>query len=287
MLILLFKFISRIPLTILHFLSNILGYVMYYAAPRERNKIAENLQIAQLPHDKKSVLHVCQETIKGGLELPVAFFRQPEEISALFHEVYGWEHIQAALSQNQGLLLLTPHLGSYDLAGRYLSERLPFPLTAMYKPPQIKAFNEIMQLGRVRGKGKTAPTNLQGVKQIIKALRAGEATIVLPDHVPDPAEGDGVWAHFFGKPALTMTLASKLAQINHVRTLFFVGERLTNGRGFALHIAPLSGSLNGNKQHDAQIINNNIEQWIRHFPEQYLFAYNRFKNPTAFPPTVE
>ncbi len=284
MLILLFKWMARLPLWVLHRLGDALGYVMYYATPKERNRIARHLAIAKLPHDRKMVLRVCQETVKGGLELPVAFFRQPEEISALFKAVHGWEWVESALAKQQGLLFITPHLGSYDLAGRYISERLPFPLTAMYKPPKIKMFDDMMQQGRVRGKGKTAPTNLHGVKQIIKALRAGEATIVLPDHVPDPKEGDGVWAHFFGQPALTMTLVGKLAQVKQVCPLFFVGERLPNGQGFALHIAPLSGSLNGQKRHDAQLINDNVEQWIRRFPEQYLFAYNRFKNPTGVPP---
>lgn len=281
MLIFIFKLLSRIPLIWLHRLGNWLGWLMY-ALPRERRMIRRHLNIAGLPHQPQDVLRVCQETVKSGLELPIAFFRQPEEISALFHEVHGWEYVEKALANQQGLLLITPHLGSYDLAGRFISERLPFPLTAMYKPPKIKAFDEIMQLGRVRGKGKTAPTNLLGVKQIIKALRNGEATIVLPDHVPSDHDG-GVWVRFFGKPAYTMTLVGKLAQVQNVCPLFFVGERLANGRGFALHIAPLSGSLNGEKRHDAQIINHNVEQWVTRFPAQYLFAYNRFKNPTGEP----
>ncbi len=157
----------------------------------------------------------------------------------------------------------------------------------MYKPPKIKAFDAVMQAGRVRGKGKTAPTSIQGVKQIIKALRGGEATIVLPDHVPSPEEGgDGVWVDFFGKPAYTMTLAGKLAQVKGVKALFFCGERLPDGKGFVLHIEPLRGELNGDKENDARVINENTEYWIRRFPEQYLFMYNRYKHPEGapFPP---
>ena len=181
-------------------------------------------------------------------------------------------------------MFITPHIGSYDLAGRYISQQLPFPLTAMYKPPKIKALDSVMQAGRVRGKGKTAPTNIQGVKQVIKALRSGEATIVLPDHAPSPEEGgDGVWVPFFGKYAYTMTLAGKLAQVKGVKALFFCGERLPNGRGFVLHIEPMRGELNGDKQHDAQIINENTEYWIRRFPTQYLFMYNRYKQPAGAP----
>ena len=61
------------------------------------------------------------------------------------------------------------------------------------------------------------------------------------------------------------------------------GIRLPENRGFALHIEPVEGSFNGDKAHDAQIINRNVENWVRRFPEQYLFAYNRYKHPAGAP----
>ncbi len=280
----LFGLLAKLPLPLLHAIGNLAGNLAFYLAKGERKRIADNLCTAGLPHDDAMVKSVLRETAKGGLELPVAFFREPEEVAGLFCEVHGWEHVESALAACEGLLLITPHIGSYDLAGRYISEQLPFPLTAMYKPPKIRAFDAVMQAGRVRGKGKTAPTNMQGVKQIIKALRSGEATIVLPDHVPDPHEGDGVWAKFFGRDAYTMTLAGKLAQVKGVKALFFCGERLPEGKGFVLHIEPLHGELSGDKVHDAQLVNDNVEYWVKRFPSQYLFAYNRYKHPAGAPP---
>lgn len=280
---LLFNCFAKLPLPLLHRLGHFLGSLAFHIDTTDRERIRSHLHTAGLPHDDDAVKTILRETAKGGLELPVAFFRSPESIESLFTKVHGWEHIQAALDANAGLLLITPHIGSYDLAGRYISQRLPFPLTAMYKPPKIKIFDAVMQAGRVRGKGRTAPTNIQGVKQIIKALKAGEATIILPDHVPAPEEGDGVWAPFFGRNAYTMTLASKLAQLKGVQTLFFCGERLPAGRGFVLHIEPMQGELNGDKTHDAAIMNQNVEYWVRRFPNQYLFAYNRYKHPAGAP----
>ena len=279
----LFRLLAKLPLPLLHAVGNAVGSLSFYLAPKARAQIADNLRTAGMAADDAMIKSVLRETAKGGLELPVAFFREPQAVAGLFREVHGWEHVEEALAAGEGLLLITPHIGSYDLAGRYLSEQLPFPLTAMYKPPKIAAFDAVMQAGRVRGKGKTAPTNMQGVKQIIKALRAGEATIVLPDHVPDPQEGDGVWAKFFGRDAYTMTLAGKLAQVKGVKTLFFCGERLPDGRGFVLHIEPLRGELNGEKVHDAQVVNDNVAYWVRRFPNQYLFAYNRYKHPAGAP----
>lgn len=276
----LFRLLAALPLRMLHSVGNLLGDSAFYLARKDRERIRANLQTAGLSAGDADVKAVLRETAKSGLELPVAFFRRPEQVAGLFKAAHGWQHVQEALDNREGLLLVTPHIGSYDIAGRYISEQLPFPLTAMYKPPKIKAFHQVMQAGRVRGKGRTAPTSIQGVKQIIKALRAGEAIIVLPDHVPSPNEGgEGVWADFFGKPAYTMTLAGKLARIKGVKTLFFVGERLPQGQGFVLHIEPVRGAFNGNKAHDAELVNRNVEYWVKRFPAQYLFAYNRYKHP--------
>ena len=282
----LFRCLAALPLSVLHTLGGGAGRLLYRFSRTDRKRIRNHLQTAGLPATDAHIRTIFCETAKGAMELPLAFFRPPEQIAALFTETHGWEHIQAALDAGEGLLLITPHLGNYDLAGRYISHRLPFPLTAMYKPPKIKVLDAVMQTGRVRDKGRTAPTNMQGVKQIIQALRQGEATIVLPDHVPDE-HGDGVWVPFFGRHAYTMTLAAKLARVKNVRTLFFCGRRLPNSNGFALHIEPLQGELNGDKHHDAEIINRNVEAWVRRFPEQYLFAYNRYKQPAGAPPRPE
>ncbi|UOP05618.1 lysophospholipid acyltransferase family protein [Conchiformibius kuhniae] len=279
-----FKLLARLPLPVLHRLGDGLGTAAFYLLPATRRRVRRHLQIADLPARAADVRQVLRETAKSGLELPLAFYRPTGAIRSLFVQTHGWEHIETALHTGKGLLLLTPHLGSYDLAGRYISERLPHPLTALYKPPKIKWLDDIMQQGRQRGNGRTAPASAQGVKQIVKALRGGESTIVLPDHVPDPHEGGGVWADFFGTPAYTATLAAKLAQVKNVQTLFFCGERLPCGQGFALHIEPAQGAPAGKPADDALWLNRNLERLIRRFPQQYLFAYNRYKHPAGAPP---
>ncbi|WP_066565940.1 lysophospholipid acyltransferase family protein [Snodgrassella sp. CFCC 13594] len=274
-----FALVAWLPLPILHGIGSFLGWLGFHCATRSRALITQNVHFSKLAandqDERKLVRAVCEESMKGGLELTVAWTRSSRHIVSLFKEVHGWEYIQAAIEQKQGLLLITPHLGSYDLAGRFISERLPFPLTAMYRPPKVRWLEGVMNAGRVRDNGHTAPATMQGVKQVVRALKNAEATIVLPDQVPKT--GEGVWVRFFGRPAYTMTLASRLARTADVTTLFFCGERLPGGRGFALHVAPLEGTLNGERAHDAQIINDNVAIWVARFPEQYLFGYNRYK----------
>lgn len=274
-----FALLGRIPLPWLHRIGDLLGRLSFHLAKSKRRLMTQNVHFSKLCANDQAaqtlVKAICIETMKGGLELSIAWTRSSQHIVSLFRKVNGWEHIQSAIDQGNSLLLITPHLGSYDLAGRFLSEKLPFPLTAMYRPPKIPWLEEVMNNGRERDNGRTAPATKQGVKQILRALKEKEATVILPDQVPQ--QGDGVWVNFFDRPAYTMTLASRLAGMKNVTPLFFCGERLPDGRGFVLHIEPLQGTLNGDKSHDTQIINNNIEQWIKRFPSQYLFGYNRFK----------
>lgn len=283
---LIFQFLAAIPLPLLHLLGTLLGSIAYHCSPKTRARTEDNIRISQISEDYQSIndlVKSClQETAKSGLELPIAWCRDSKDVVKLFQQVHGWEHVEQAIAANQGLLLITPHIGSYDLAGRFISERLPFPLTAMYRPPKLTWLEPIMQAGRERDKGHTAPANAQGVKIILKALKNHEATIVLPDQVP--TGGDGVWAHFFGEEAYTMTLAARLAQMSDVATLLFVGERLPNGKGFDLHVYPLDGEIGRDKLANVETINRNVEKLIRLFPSQYLFSYNRFKAPAGAEP---
>ncbi len=283
---LLFQFLAFLPLPILHALGNILGTLTYWFSPKMRERVRENLIIGKIIEDYQNsnptVKSVLKHTMKAALELPIAWLRSPEYVASLFKEVEGWEYIEKALAEEKALLLITPHLGSYDLAGRKISHQLPFPLTAMFRPPKLSWLAPIMTAGRERDKGRTATADAQGVRTILKALRNKEATIVLPDQVP--TGGDGIWAKFWGKNAYSMTLAGKLASMKNVQTLFFVGERLPHGKGFKLYIEPMQHASNGDKLHDTQIINDQVENLIKRCPEQYLFSYNRFKTPAGAEP---
>ena len=137
----LFSLLALIPLPLLQGMGSLLGRLGFHLASNERKRATENIHSSKLTANdqdtEKLVKAVFAETMKNGLELTIAWTRSSKHIVSLFKEIYGWEHIETAVNKGEGLLLITPHLGNYDLAGRYLSEKLPFPLTAMYRPPKI------------------------------------------------------------------------------------------------------------------------------------------------------
>ncbi|UTH75102.1 lysophospholipid acyltransferase family protein [Chromobacterium sp. IIBBL 290-4] len=280
---LLLSVLAHLPLSWLQGLGAALGRLTYHASPRFAARLRENLSSSKIYENYQvlpaKVNQCAAETGKGALELSIAWCRSPEDIAAMVQSCQGWEHVDEALARGDGIIFVTPHLGSYDIAGRYISSRLPFPLTAMYRPPKLQWLEPVMQAGRARGKGKTAPATAAGVRVLMKALKSGEATIILPDQVP--GNGEGVWAPFFDQPAYTMTLVPRLAQMSGVTTLFFVGERLPRGQGFVVHIQPLTQPFSGDKEADCALMNAQVENLIRRFPSQYLWSYNRYKCPAG------
>ncbi|MBP8895922.1 MAG: lysophospholipid acyltransferase family protein, partial [Ottowia sp.] len=124
---------------------------------------------------------------------------------------------------------------------------------------------------------ETAPTTLAGVRQMIKALRRGQAVGLLPDQVPP--QGQGVWSPFFGQPAYTMTLAARLIQQTGATPLLVWGERLPRAQGFRVHIQPFPETLSADLDTAVAQINRAMEGLIRQCPQQYLWGYGRYKKP--------
>ena len=148
-----------------------------------------------------------------------------------------------------------------------------YPISVLYRPPRKAWLAPLIDAGRARKNIRLAPTNMQGVRGLLKALKQGEAIGILPDQVPSAGEGE--WENFFGKPAYTMTLVNKLAQSTGATVLMAFGERLPNGAGYIIHIEP---------EDVADGLNAAIERTIGRRPEQYLWGYNRYKTPRGVNP---
>src|SRR5262249_19846556 len=142
----------------------------------------------------------------------------------------GAELIDAALDQGRGLLVLTPHLGCFEICAQAIAQRVghPAPITVLFRPARTEIPPELGDRPRERPGLLTAPARLAGVRQMIRALRKGELVGLLPDQVPP--DGLGVWSSFFGRPAYTMTLAGRLVQQTGCALLLLRGERLPKGR---------------------------------------------------------
>jgi len=93
----------------------------------------------------------------------------------------------------------------------------------------------------------------------------------------------GVWAPFFGQPAYTMTLVSRLVQQTGATLLLTWGERLPRGQGFVQRFYPFPEPLPADAAESAAALNRAMEWLIRQRPSQYLWGYHRHKRPRQQP----
>ncbi len=150
-------------------------------------------------------------------------------------------------------------------------------MTVLFRPPRKHWLGRLVGAARQRPGLYTAPASLAGVKQMLKALKNGECVGVLPDQVPPNHQG--LWTPFFGKPAYTMTLSARLAHQTGATILIAWGERLAWGRGYTVHVAPMEALLSDDLGRATEQINHAMESLIAQCPTQYLWAYDRYKQP--------
>jgi KDO2-lipid IV(A) lauroyltransferase len=261
--------IAALPLPVLHACGVVVGWVVFAFSPTYRRRFLANSRQAGLPFS--AVRPAVAESGKLIMETPRLWFGREAPL-----EWDGAELIEAARASGRGILFLTPHLGCFEVAAQGYARRFG-KITVLYRPARKPWLRGLVATARERANLAAAPTTLAGVKQLLKALKAGEAVGLLPDQVPP--QGQGVWAPFFGKSAYTMTLPARLALQADALMLLAWGERLARGRGYRIHLREWAGPPAAQAEAAAAQLNARMEALIGECPPQYLWGYARYKAP--------
>ncbi|MDE2457405.1 MAG: lysophospholipid acyltransferase family protein [Burkholderiales bacterium] len=285
----LLRWLSRRSLRLLHALGAALGWAGYALSPSYRRRLVENAALAGLGAAERRAS--VAEAGKLVMELPRLWLRPAEQAIADPVRWEGAELIEALLERGRGLVLLTPHMGSFEVSAQAYAERFGArqPITVLYRPARQPWLRELEETARARPALATAPANLSGVRLMLRALRRGETVGLLPDQVPP--DGMGVWVPFFGRPAYTMTLAARLVQQTGAAVAILCTERLARGGGYVVRALPLPEPLPdaapgaaADEAAAALAVNRSMEAVIRRLPSQYLWGYHRYKAPRSAQP---
>ncbi len=193
---------------------------------------------------------------------------------AMVVESEGEAAFLSAVESGDGVILVAPHLGNWEIFAFYLCKHLTS--TWLYQPPKLKMLDRLITRTRSRGGILMAPTNQVGVSRALKALKRGEVVGVLPDQVPSRAGGK--FAPFYGEPALTMTLISKLVQKTQAKVFCGFAKRLPRAKGYKIIVAEADlGIYSSNLEESLTSLNTTIEDNINKAVEQYQWEYARFR----------
>lgn len=188
--------------------------------------------------------------------------------------IVGEEHLQQALDEGKGVILVCPHLGNWEVFNAYAGR---FKATVTYKPLKPRWLDAWIRYCRERNGSVLVPIIAQGIKAMCCQLGRSGIVTLFPDQVPDCSAGR-VLAPFFTSPAWTGTLASRLTQRPDVKVICGFARRLSGGRGFEIYLTPAPTEIySNNVEQSAQALNKGIETCIRQSPHQYLWQYKRFK----------
>ena len=186
--------------------------------------------------------------------------------------VEGMALFEAAVADPRGTLLVVPHQGNWEVVGLWVSKQTA--MTSLYEPPKMPALDRWIKSSREQSGATLVPTDVRGVAALIKALKRGETSGILPDQVP--TESGGIMAPFMEIPARTMTLVTNLVQRAHCQVLLCAAIREPGG--WRLHFLPASEAVFSDQQEVAvAALNTDVERLVALAPEQYQWEYKRFR----------
>ncbi|MBN6150222.1 lauroyl acyltransferase [Xanthomonas sp. AmX2] len=269
--------VARLPWPWLRGLADGLAWLWLRQDARESRVTRRNLELAypELLPSERAALHrdVLRSTARQAAETLRLWTRPPAENLARLRQRYGQELYDAALASGRGVIVAAPHFGNWELLNQWLASR--GQIAIVYRAPASAVGDAFLQ--QVRSGDNVRQVRAEGpaVRQLFKVLKDGGAVGILPDQ--QPKAGDGVFAPFFGVPALTMTLVNRLAERTGAIVLFAWCERVDSDLQFALHVQPAPAAIaDPDPRVAATALNQGVERVARRDPAQYQWTYKRY-----------
>jgi len=209
------------------------------------------------------------------LEIPFAWWSSPARLEKLLH-FEGIEHLRTAQACKRGVILLTAHFTSMEMAGRALL--FVAPVGFLYRETRNEVVAYALKRFRVGYGGHPIPKD--DIRAFVAALKRNECVWYAPDQSYRKKGAEMV--PLFGIPAATNTLTSRLARITGAVVLPYFFQRLPGTQGYRAVIhPPLENFPSDCAAADTERFNHMIEAQVRRAPEQYLWIHRRFKGLTA------
>lgn len=280
------KVLSWLPLSTVRAIGAGLGRVCWWSRRRMARTTLRNLELC-FPELEQSArndlaLRSLIETFRTICEAGAIWLWPAVRTLGLIREAEGLPLLQEAYRRGRGIILLAPHLGNWELLGLYLNTCGCGQTSQLYQAPADAGLAQLIYHARSRAGARMVATDKKGVADLLQALRRGELVGILPDQVPPDSGGD--FADFFKVPALTMTLACRLAQKTGAAIVLAYARRSNDGlaSGFKIVIRAPNPKIYAEHMPTAlQAMNDSIEALVREAPEQYQWEYKRFKRQPA------
>jgi len=276
--------LARLPQPLLLALGAVLARIAWPFAGRRRRIAARNIALCfpelDAPTQQALLRRNLRATTTGLLEMIRAWFAPSWRLRGLF-DVHGLEHLEAARAAGRGVLLVSAHFTTVELACRLLNEAIAPPARMLVRRHDWPALEALVDRGRRAHAVHTLEK--KDIAGLLRELKDGQAVLYGADQ---DFSSQNVFVPFFGVPASTLAATPRIADRAGAVTLPFWSRRDADGR-YQLTIGPAwPGWPSGDAEADAARYMTELEIAVRQAPEQYLWVHRRFKTRPAGEPSL-
>ncbi len=269
--------IALLPLPIARALGKLIGLLLWYTNSGTARVAKTNIRHCFADYSDEQVNQLAKASLvalgKTYAEMGMSWAWPIPKVHKLITQVEGLEYLEQAIKDDNGIVLIAPHLGNWEILNHFF--RTYLYMTVMYKPAKIPALDKFIFKTRKRVDVGLVPADKKGVLNLFRLLSKKEVVAVLPDQ--EPGLKSGVFAPFFGQTALTGKLIGELAHRTPAYLLCCYAKRLEDST-YGVVLKPASEDIrNEDPVVAATALNKSIEDCILDCPEQYQWGYKRFR----------
>jgi len=282
-------FIANIPKKHIVNVGKLLGTLAYILDRSHRRIVRRNLQFTHPEWPKESIreisIRIFQNTGIMALEvLQITCFSREDILRTV--RIRGKENLLNALKNPKGIIMISAHLGNWEMATLFVSCYFQKPVVAVAKPIRSKILGRCIRPLRTRF-GITILGKKGALPQMVRTLHQGKILGLLIDQGPRPSEG--VEVTFFGRTANATPGAAIVARRYDSPVLPAFCIREADGSLTLIVEPPLTlmrtDDSRADIQTNTQIMTNAIEEAVKKHPEQWFWFHRRWKRhyPHIYP----
>ncbi len=272
------RLFALLPWRAVQAVGSAIGWVMWKTPNRSRDVVRINLSKCfpdMDPAERERLVGQSLKDIGKSLTESACAWIWPAQRSIdLVREVEGLDILKDALASGKGVVGITSHLGNWEVLNHfYCSQCKPI---IFYRPPKLKAVDELLQKQRVQLGNKVAASTKEGILSVIKEVRKGGAVGIPAD--PEPSESAGIFVPFFATQALTSKFVPNMLAGGKAVGVFLHALRLPDGSGYKviLEAAP-EAMYSTDTETSCAAMSQVVERYVRAYPSQYMWSMKRFK----------
>ena len=282
--------LGRLPVTIAMTIGQAIGLSAYVVAGDLRRTGRRNLLLAfpdKSESERKKLLIGCFRNLGRELGVFSHFqYSSQSELSELF-EVSGLEPFVKAKEEHNGVVLFTGHLGAWELTSFGVSV-IGHPFSFLVRRLDNPKVEEIVDKARTRFGNETID-KLGAARPMVKLLRSGKVLGLLIDL--NTLDEEGIFVDFFGVPASTNFMVSKLALRTQSPIIPLFSPWLKDKKKFGLYfgepvIPEPTGDEDKDVRHLTQTLSQIVENMVRQYPDQWLWVHKRWKTRPPGEPAI-